>query len=356
MDLLSQARITIDDIDKEMAELFAKRMDAVCDVIAHKIEHNLPILDSRREAEVVTKNLALLPQGNEKVAMYYEDFIKHNMELSRAYQSEILGSNTVAYQGVPGAFSHIVAKRVFPYAKENSYATWKEVFEAVCSGNASFGVLPFENSNAGDVSEVLDLCFMHPQIYVSQVYDLRVQQNILAVHGATLADVKTVVSHPQALAQSARFVSMIGVDKVEYPNTAAAAEYVAKTQDKSIAAIASVETAELYDLEVLAEDISENKENTTRFVVISKKEPSLGNRFSLLFTVSHTAGSLAKVIAIIGECGYNMESIKSRPMPQVSWEYYFYTELVGTAEDAKNLQVALQETCQNVRILGVYNR
>ncbi|MEG1641319.1 MAG: prephenate dehydratase domain-containing protein, partial [Ruthenibacterium sp.] len=228
--------------------------------------------------------------------------------------------------------------------------------DAVESDVAAYGVLPFENSHAGDVAEVLDLCFAHAAVCVTQVYDLAVTQNLLCVPGACLADIKTVLSHPQALQQSARFLKNLNVTQKEYPNTAAAAQFVAQTGDKSIAAIAAKETADLYGLSVLAQDINESADNTTRFIVIGKELPVIGNRFCLLFTVEHTAGSLARVIQIIGAKGYNMECIKSRPMPQVSWEYYFYTELVGDVSGADALLAALQTVCRSVRVLGVYNR
>ena len=128
------------------------------------------------------------------------------------------------------------------------------------------------------------------------------------------------------------------------PNTAVAAKHVHDTGDRSLAAIASPETAELYGLVVLAPDIAETSDNTTRFIVVTREQPQKGGRFSLLFTVEHAAGMLARVIRIIGEFGFNMESIKSRPMPHVPWEYYFYTELVGQPSD--ELLTALRGVCK----------
>ncbi len=356
MDLLTQARQDIDSIDSQMALLFAQRMTAVKQVIAHKIENNMPILDSGREMEVIEKNLKKLPEDAAYLTDYYKNFISHNMMLSRALQADIIRLNTVAYQGVEGAFSHIALRKLFPLHKQQAFDSWGEVFDAVEKEECVHGVLPFENSHAGDVSEVLDLCFAYPNIHVTDMHDLTVQQNLLAHYGAKLEDIKTVYSHPQALRQSAGFIKQLGVTQVEYANTAAAAKYVSEQTDKSIAAIASTETAELYNLNVLAHNISERSDNTTRFVVISKQPVTLGNRFSLLFTVKHQTGSLAEVIKIIAEYGYNMESIKSRPMPQVSWEYYFYTELIGDGKDAQKLTEALSAVCQTVRILGMYQR
>ena len=243
---------------------------------------------------------------------------------------------------------------MFQHVKALPFATWGEVFDAVENGQAACGVLPFENSHAGDVSEVLDLCFAHEHLYVQQVYDLPVSQNLLCVPGATLADIKTVLSHPQALSQSAKFIKSLGLITQTCANTAAAAQAVAQQADKSVAAIASAETAALYGLEMLVTEINTSTDNTTRFIVIGKEMQQKGNRFSLLFTVDHTAGQLARVMQTVGALGFNMECIKSRPMPHVPWEYYFYTELVGTLHE--ELLAALHSVCKTVRILGVYDR
>ena len=356
MDKLSQARAVIDEVDAQMARLFCLRMDAVRDVVAYKKENGLPVLDASREEAVVEKNLALLP--DKAYAELYEDFVRHNMALSRAFQSRVLARDTVAYQGVEGAFSHIALTRLFPHASAKAYPTWAQVFDAVEKGEAACGVLPFENSHAGDVSEVLDLCFAHEDLCVQQVYDLPVSQNLLGMPGAKLSGVKKVVSHPQALQQSAKFLRTLGLETQPMANTAAAAKYVAETKDPTLAAIASKETAELYGLAVLAEDVNTSESNTTRFIVIGKQMAAAGNRFSLLFTVDHVAGSLARVVQAIGEMGFNMECIKSRPMPHVPWEYYFYVELVGDVSGGSSrvLLEKLKGLCRTARVLGVYGR
>ena len=356
MDQLEQARSRIDAIDKQMAALFEQRMAAVADVAAYKQRHGLPVLDSGREQQVVQKNLALLQSA--ELRPFYADYIKHQMALSRQYQQQVLGRDQVAYQGVEGAFAHIALKKLFPRAKEVACTTWNGVFEAVLSGEAAYGVLPFENSHSGDVSAVLDLCFSTPGVYVTAVYDLPVRQNLLGLPGARLSDVSRVVSHPQAISQSERFLKSLGLPASECLNTAVAAKTVAETGDKTLAAIASEETAALYGLSVLAADINSDGDNTTRFIVIGKELPQSGDRFSLLFTVHNKAGELARVIQAIGGAGFNMECIKSRPMPGSPFEYYFYVELVGQpgGEGAKQLLENLNGVCNTLRVLGIFTK
>ena len=356
MNELDRARRTIDEVDRQMAALFKQRMAAVGQVAAYKEAHGLPVLDAGREAQVIEKNLALL--NDEALAPYYTDYIKYQMSLSRQYQARVLGRDRVAYQGVEGAFSHIVLKKLFPRAKAVACPAWSGVFEEVESGRAAFGVLPFENSHAGDVAAVLDLCYAHKDICVTAVYDLPVRQNLLGLPGAKLSDIRLVYSHPQAIAQSDRFLKSLSLPAQSCANTALAAKQVAESGDVSLAAIASAETAALYGLTVLAADINSDGDNTTRFIVIGTALPPRGDRFSLLFTVEHKVGMLARVIQTIGAAGYNMESIKSRPKPGVPFEYYFYVELVGSTDtDAtRALLDELSGVCDTLRLLGVYTR
>ncbi len=350
MDLLTKARNEIDTIDSQMAELFEARMVAVQDVIAYKKEHNLPIYDPVREKAVIEKNVSRIK--NEVLRPYYAEALQYQMELAKAYEAQIMAQNRVAYQGVEGAFAHIALTAMYPHAEAIAYPTWDAVFEAVEKGEAKYGVLPFENSQAGDVSAVLDLCFAHNLSIVRQ-YDLSVCQNLLGANGANIGQITDVYSHPQAIAQSEKFLSTLGLNAHPMENTAVAAKFVAESGDIHKAAIASVQTAELYGLNILASAINTAGDNTTRFIVISKETPQVGTKFSLLFTVDNKPGKLAQVINGVATTGLNMVSIKSRPMPHVPFEYYFYAELVGTKEQAQMVVCALNDICRTVRLLGM---
>ena len=336
MDALKQARAEIDTVDAQLAALFERRMAAVLQVAEYKRAHGLPVYD----------------------AAYYKDHVQNLMDVAKQYEAVVLGQNRAAYQGVEGAFAHIALRALFPHAEAVSYPTWDEVFDAVERGDAARGVVPFENSHAGDVSAVLDLCYNHPALWVVDVYDLPISQNLLVLPGTKLDQIKSVYSHQQAIAQSETFLRQFGLPATAMANTAMAAKFVAESGDSSKAAIASVETAALYGLEVLVPSINTDGDNTTRFIVLSREKPTGGNRFSLLFTVDNKPGKLGEVIQIIGASGFNMESIKSRPMPHVPFEYYFYVELVGdpTADETAALLRELDRTCRTVRLLGVYTK
>ena len=356
MDQLEAARRQIDAVDAQLADLFEQRMAAVLQVAEYKKAHGLPIFDPAREAAVLDKAAARI--HSDALRPYYRDHVQHMMDLAKAYEAQQMGCNRVAYQGVEGAFAHIALRALFPHGEALACPTWDDVFDTVEQGDAAYGVLPFENSHAGDVSAVLDLCYARPGIWVVQVYDLPISQNLLVLPGAQLSGLKKVYSHQQAIAQSETFLKQFGLPATAMPNTAMAAKFVADSGDPSLAAIASRETAALYGLEVLVPDINTDGDNTTRFIVLSREKPTAGNRFSLLFTLDNKPGKLAEVIQLIGQAGFNMESIKSRPLPHVPFEYYFYVELVGdpAAHEAEALLDALDRVCRTVRLLGVYTK
>ena len=323
MDELEQARQEIDAVDAQLAALFERRMRAVVQVALYKKARGLPIHDPAREEQVLQKAADRIQDP--ALRPYYLDHVRNRMAVARQYEALLLGQNRVAYQGVEGAFAHIALRELFPHAEAVSCPTWDEVFARVSAGDAAYGVVPFENSHAGDVSAVLDLCYNHAELWVVQVYDLPVRQNLLVLPGAALTGIRHVYSHQQAISQSETFLKQMGL-----PCTAM----------------------------VLVPDINTDGDNTTRFIVISREKPTRGNRFSLLFTVDNKPGKLAAVIQKIGASGFNMESIKSRPMPHMPFEYYFYAELVGDPAGAESeaLLRELDRTCRTVRMLGVYTK
>lgn len=355
MNDLMIAREKINQIDQAMAELFEQRMQAVEDVVSYKIQHGMEVLDPSREQAILNKNVHYIKK--EEYRLYYEQFMKDVMKISRSYQNMVMNQDQVAYAGVQGAFSHLAAKELFPNSTLVHYQTFEEVVKAVLEEKVSYGVLPFENSFTGEVGDTLDLCYQEP-IYIGQMFDLKVNQNLLGVKGSKLEDIKQVYSHPQAISQSSLFLKGRDWEVIPYPNTALAAKYIADTQDVSKAAIASSQTAEIFHLDVLEKKINTSQDNTTRFVVIQKNLCQQGNRFNILFTTKHNAGALASVMRIIADAGFNLESIRSRSLKDTPWEYYFYIEVVGDlmCEKAQKLIQQLKEACDYVKVLGNYKK
>ena len=167
---------------------------------------------------------------------------------------------------------------------------------------------------------------------------------------------KTVYSHPQALMQCREYLAQAGMETVTYASTSLAAKHVREMGDPACAAIASAATAELYGLSVLARDINTSDDNTTRFILIAKSMAENGDRFSLLFTLRHEVGQLARVLDIVSALGFNLECIKSRPLKNAPWQYYFYIEVVGdlAGAAASSLLAQLREVCTQTKVLGTY--
>jgi len=357
MSELDHAREEIAEADRQIAAYFVRRMEAVREVAAYKRAHGLPVLDAQQEKNVLAR-----------CAQYVDDpalrdsyllLMKEAMALSRRYQHRLLEGVRVAYSGVPGAFAHIAARRIFPDGEAVAHGQFEEAYAAVARGECDCAVLPIENSYAGEVGPVIDLMF-DGDLYVNGVYDLPVTQNLLALPGASLGDIAVVRSHPQALSQCAGYIRRHGWRIEEASNTAAAARSVAEAGDVRVAAIASAETAALYGLAVLDHDIHESALNTTRFAVFSRAEhtgaPREGGNFILLFAVRHVAGALAQALAVIGEHGFNMKALRSRPMRGEPWRYYFYVEAEGDerSEAGQRMLAALADHCERLKVVGHY--
>lgn len=352
---LEEARAIINEVDAQMADLFVERMRAAELVYEHKSQYGLPILDQKREDEVIEQNSARIEDPVLKG--YYMDFLRHMMSLSRAYQYRMQNGLKIAYSGVEGSFAHIAAGRIFPAGNRISYSDFKAAYDAVVKGESDVAVLPIENSYAGEVGQTMDLIFSG-NLYINGIYELEIHQNLLGTPDATVEDIQKVVSHPQALSQCHDYIRMRGFETEESTNTALAAKRVAQENNKSLGAIASVETAEIYGLKVIEANINKSGENTTRFAVLSKVRScsaALSNTV-LMFSVKDEAGSLAKVIGIIGQYGYSMSALRSRPMKKHSWQYYFYVEICGsvTGENGQNMLEELGEVCDQLKVAGTF--
>ena len=231
MDSLQQARLDINEIDKEMAALFERRMRAAKVIAEYKKERGLQIYDAQRERAVIEKNSAYIEDYD--IRSYYVRFLDDVMAVSKQYQESVISGVKIAYSGVEGAYADIAAKRIFPYGRQISYPDFRSAYEAVVSGECECCVLPLENSYAGEVGAVMDMLFQG-SLYVNGVYSLRIVHNLLGVDGADIGDIQRVVSHPQALAQCAGYIRGHGWEIVEYANTAKAAKAVRDSGDKSV--------------------------------------------------------------------------------------------------------------------------
>lgn len=358
MDTLQEARKIINEVDTQMSELFVKRMQAAQMVADYKREHGMPVLDTAREESIIAAGAERVE--NDELRGYYMDFMRDTMAISRRYQQKLIHGMRVAYSGVEGAFAHIAADTLFPQADKIAFHDFKDAYDAVLNGDCDSAVLPLENSYAGEVGQVTDLLFSGP-LYINGTVALSVTHDLLAVEGASLDTIKTVVSHPQALSQCDAFIKEHGFEQTPFENTALAAKYVAELNDPTVAAIASKQSAARYDLQILANGINQSRENTTRFAVLARSEnrnicKEAGAHFVLMFTVRNEAGSLARALNIIGAHGFNMRTLRSRPMKELLWQYYFYVEAEGNIHgyEGKCMLEELNVCCDKIKTVGSF--
>lgn len=260
-----------------------------------------------------------------------------------------------AYCGINGAFAQKAAGKIFPDAELAAYPSFADAYKAAESGECDCAVLPIENSFAGEVGQVMDIIFSG-RLYISGIWDMRVRQALLGTADAKTEDISTVISHPQALEQCREYISSHGLAVRTAPSTADAARLVSEMEDRRTAAIAGTENAGLYSLKVLAEEINGQKENATRFAVLTPR-PGEGAQFMVMFTVDDTAGSLAKAIKVIGDEGFNMTAIHSRPMGTLPWKYYFYVLIAADADSSVKAKMLgrLSEKCETLKVAGIYD-
>ena len=272
-----------------------------------------------------------------------------------------------AFQGEPGAYSELAIIEYFDAEVATiPCQTFDAVFDAVgdeASGEDTYGMVPIENSLAGSIHRNYDLMLRH-DLHIVGEYHLRVNHCLLALPGVELQDIQRVHSHPQALAQCEANLTRMGVEKVAEADTAGSAEMIRSRGDRQAAALASKRAADVYGLAVLAENLEDNPENYTRFLVLSRKsqeEDDLENddfKTSIVFSLQNEPGSLFKALSVFALRDIDLTKIESRPIQGSPWEYMFYVDFAGhiATERCKRALHHLGEYASFLRVLGSYPR
>ena len=369
---LTEIRKDINDIDEQLVRLFKARMDCAKEVGEYKKENNIPVFNEKREGEILDKVAVKGGEYGSYTRLLYSDI----MELSRALQHNIIGSGKalrslietaesdypesgvkVAYQGIKGANGHEAALRLFPNGDCFGLKTFSDVFDAVDSGKAEFGVLPVENSTSGSVSAVYDLILKH-RFYIVGALDMPIDYCLCGLRQSEISDIEKVWTHPQSISQCENYIAAHNFEPTPCANTAVAARDVAREKRLNVAAICSYKACEEYGLKILDNHIQDIDSNTTRFIVISKKLfiSSDADKISLCFSLPHVSGSLYSVLCRFNSLGFNLTKIESRPISGRGFEYLFYLDFSGNARtaEATRLLCAMSEELPNFSFLGNY--
>ena len=377
---LGEIRNRIDHIDRKLVELIEERMEIVKEVALYKKENGMKIFDRKREEEVVNKNLSNVK--SEELKHYIEGILKDIMDSSKEYQKFKIGSpkeyvndlnfngKKLGYTGVPGAYAYEVMVNLLKNSKNSeghmgakaeeilNFNTHRELVEGVEAGKIDFAILPIENSIVGEVRDSIDLINKR-NIYIVGEVKHKIEHNLLGIKGSKIDDIKRVYSHEQALMQCSEFLGKYPEwEKIRMNNTALSAKYIGDTGNRENACIANMETREMYNLELLQPDINNEKENFTRFFIVSNKNLICENseKISVITSTKNESGALMKLLKVFSDYGLNMVNLKSRPKTNKPWEYYFYIDFEGNLEE-ENVEKALKEIREKsiyLQILGNY--
>jgi len=262
----------------------------------------------------------------------------------------------LAYQGEPGAYSEAAALQFGgPQTETLPCKSFDEVFEAVVKKKATHGVVPLENSIGGTIHRNYDLLLEH-ELSITGEVELDVVHCLQALPGTKLPDVKTVYSHPQALAQCERYLKDLGVTVEAVYDTAGGAKLVAEQKLANAAALASRRAADVFGLEVLQEAVQDYEFNITRFAIIGGVPPKDANKTTIVFALRSTPGSLFKALSVFALRDINLTKLESRPVRGAPWEYLFYVEVEANRDDltfGRSL-THLAEFARWTRVLGTY--
>ena len=371
-------RKSINEIDAEVLELLARRRGLSEEIALVKEPTRAGIRDQRREEELL---VSLIRSGRARgldahfVTRVYQEIIDDSIRLQQElFQTRLDGSEgqpeivRIAFQGIEGAYSHLAAKKHFSAQADRlvflGLDTFADVVDAVEQGQADYAMLPVENTTSGGINEVYDL-LLHTRLSMVAEEKYRVNHCLVAGEDVPLASIRSVYSHPQALAQCSHFVSGLANCKVEYfGDTAKSVSKIKRdiTADGNLtqAAIASEEAARMFGLTVLKRDIANQKENYTRFLIAARTprnvDPRIPCKTSLVMATAQRPGSLVEALLVFRDNRVNLTKLESRPILGNPWEEMFYVDFEGnTADESVRATLdALTRVTRYIKVLGCY--
>ena len=351
---LNEIRKEIDAIDEEMTRLFVRRMKAADEVAAAKRGSSRPVFDPVREREILARvsrtvgpdleneaklffaTLMSISRGRQRADLADDGaFAKFLADAIAATPDRFPSAVSVACPGAEGGYSQQAACAMVSTPSLFYFRDFDAVFSAVEKGMCAYGVLPIENSAVGSVTQVYDLMAKH-DFKIVKALKLRVRHVLLAPKGVKLADVREVSSHPHALAQCSAYLRKHPEFRmIPTTNTAVAAEALSKSGRTDAAVIAARDCADLYGLDVIADDITDTANNYTRFICISRTceiYPD-ARKFSLMMSLPHRPGALSNVLVRFSAGGVNLTKLESRPVPGSDFEFRFVFDFEASPRD-----------------------
>ncbi len=371
MATLEELRMQLDEVDDEIVRLFEKRMSICEQVGEYKVGCGRKVFDRQREssklADVAGK--ASTEFNKKGIKELYQQLMSMSRKLQyqQLVKAGALGrlpfidteNARIVFQGTEGAYSQAAMHNYFGKDCNSFHVnTFREAMEAIEEGAADYAVLPIENAIAGAVNEVYDLLAEFENYIVGETI-LPVTHTLCGLPGAKLSDIEQVYSKAEALMQTSRFLNgHPHWQQISVANTAVAAKKILEDNDKRQAAVCSAYAAEIYGLDVLADQINDESDNSTRFIVVTNQKVFSKDaaKISICFELPHEPASLYQLLSHFVYNNLNMTKIESRPVEGRNWEYRFFIDFDGNLADAavKNAIRGLREESRNLRIFGNY--
>lgn len=365
---LTQLRGEINEIDDQILKLFQRRMEICYDVAEYKIENKMKVFHPEREQQIIERVRASVP---EDLANPAETMFTNIMDISKCKQFQrffadatplpfkpldLSGSRKIAVPGTVGSYSHVAASKFLPDSDPMFFESFGEVFAAVQSGTADFGVVPITNSTAGTVTQTYELMRMYDFCICAAT---KVKANhVLCVKPETKPEeITKVYSHEQALMQCSNYLSAHGYSTRPYENTALAASFIKET-DKPYAAICSDFSAKHWGLKIIDTNIANAESNYTRFILISKdlQLSEDADNISVALRLPHQTSALYRLLTKFSVAGLNLTKLESRPIANTDFDVLFYLDFEGSIKspDVIKLIRELETELSYMKFLGNY--
>jgi len=356
-DQLRAIRARIDAIDEQIQGLINQRAAAAKEIAQVKQTGggNAVFYRPEREAAILQRVMArnLGPVSDETMALLFREIMSACLALEQPLE--------VAFLGPEGTFTQVAVYKHFGHAaRVQPLGSIDEVFHAVERGHAHYGVVPIENSTEGVVNHTLDM-FLRSPLRVCGEVELRIHHNLMSATGE-FESIRRVYSHHQSLEQCREWLDLHlpAAERLEVSSNAEAARLVGGMQDASVAAVAGEAAAGIYGLEIVARNIEDRPDNTTRFLVVGQQQvPATGqDKTSLMISAPNRSGALHRLLEPFSRFGISMTRIESRPSRRATWEYVFFIDVEGHVDDSPVAE-ALRDLEQGgalVRVLGAYPR
>ncbi len=343
---LNEIRQKIDGIDDSMLELFLRRMRLTDEVAEYKAKNGMAVLQGEREKNILKRVSDGSPEEFKKSARF---LFLNIMDISKCRQiSEITPDSPIAHktapkekpsvavQGIEGAYGHAAYNALFGGGSVSFYGTFSEVFEAVENGDVDYGILPIENSTAGEITTNMELLEKH-RVYINRTVAIKCEHVLAARHGVREEDIKILFGHEQAIKQCAEYIGARGgLTVIPYHNNASAARMVSENRSMELGCVCSEECAVLHGLDIVRKGIASDPDNSTRFICVSR-EPEVyegADTIAVSLSIPDISGSLYRLLTKFAVSGLNMSKIQSKPLPievkrQFPDDHMFYIEFSG---------------------------